>query len=574
MKLSRKSWIILVIVLLAIGGISYFALRKKAVTYETARVDRGPVIETVSVTGSIASKTKINLQPESGGQVAKIFVKEGDDVKAGDSLVQLDKSDAASRVASQQAIVDVALAQLRQMQAGSTPEELNVAKAAVDTAQAQYNAAVSAKSDAEKSLQNARQNHDNAAARADSSLQSRVETFLVDYDQANYVAGDAVNRLTTQLFTYNDLLSFITSSSQAVTDAQSTRVAAKAALPNLQAKVSQAKTGGTTDAVIAAYGEVMAALNTVNDHVNADAAVLNFSSNLSAATQSAYQLNVNTAQTSINAITQKLTSDMTGLDLQKRQNAADNTAADIAVSTAEAALSNATHAIDTANSNLEQARAAYDLKKAGTRKETVDAQRAQVDAQRATLASLQNALEKRTIIASIDGIVVDIPVVVGQTVTPAQAVVSIMTKGKFEIVANISEIDIAKVKVNDSVAITLDAFPGGDKWTGKVISIQPAEKVVEGVVFYETKIVFDNEDTRLRSGMTANLDVETARNDDALRMPLRALKEKSGRKFVQVMRAGKPVEVDVTTGLQSNDFVEIKSGLSVGDEVVVSSTAK
>ena len=571
--LSKKKIVTLAVVGVIIATIAYFSINRGKVTYTTEAVSRGAVVEKVSVTGSIAAMTKINLQPEAGGKVVKIFVKEGDEVRAGDKLIQIDAREAASAVAAQQAAVDSAVARLNQLLAGATAEELHVSQTAVDTAQAQLDAALGTKSDAATSLENALANQVNVTARAAAALQSKIDSFVIDYDQAAYVAGDAFNRLLGSFFNSSDYLSFACTNSQFQTDAESTRVAARAAVARLRDKVTAVKANVTESAVEAAYVGVMAELRIVNDHANAGAAALNYSANLTSSTLATYQLNANTAQTNMNTAMQELTTDQTGLDLQRKTNATDLTNAEIAVSNARAALANATNAVETAKRALAQAQANLDLKKAGVRPEEIAAQQATVNAQKATLESLQTALAKRTVTASIDAVVAQVPVELGETVTASQVVAVLNTQGKFEIVANVSEIDIAKVKVDDKVDITLDAFQGGERWQGHVVSIQPAEKVVEGVVFYETKIVFDQEDERLRPGMTANLEIESGRVENALRASIRAVKDKAGQKSVQILVDGKPQDRQIKTGLENTDYVEVLSGLAEG-ELVITGTGK
>ncbi len=572
-KLSVKTWVWLIIGVAAVGGVVAWRVTRSGVSYETATVARGSVVEVVSVTGSIAPKTKYDLQPEVSAKIAQIPVVEGQDVKAGDLLIKLDTKDIDAKIAAQKAAIDQAQAQLNGLLAGPTAQDLQLSQAAVDTAQAQLNAAISAESDAKVALANAQDNLSNSQTKADTLLASKLSSLSLDYDNDVTVAGDAINRLTNPLFTSTDLLAFIATDAQSEVNATGTRGQARSALDAMQTAVASAKSAGTAAAVEAAYNTVYSSLLTVKLHADACAQVLNYAS-LSATTLATYQLNVSTAQSSLDAASQALAADKNSYDLQKRLNALDVNAAQIALTNAQSALTNAARGIDTAKSALAQAQAAYDLKKTGARPEDIAAQRAQVGVQQAALVGLQAELAKRMILAPMDSIVTDVPVNVGDTVSPGMTAVSLMTTGKFEIVANISEVDIAKVKVGQTVNITLDAFATGEKWTGKVLSIQPAEKVVEGVIFYETKIVFDQEDPRLRSGMTANLDIEVARKDDALRVPLRALQETAGQEYVQVLVNGKPVNRNVTTGIESADYAEVTSGLSEGDSVVVSSSGK
>jgi HlyD family secretion protein len=573
LKFSKKIAFIIIAIAVVAGVAGYLALRGPQTVYETDVVSRGSVVETISVTGSIAPGSKISLQPEASGRVAKILVAEGDHVQAGDALIKIDSRDIETRISSQRAVLASAQAQLREFLAGATAEDLRVSESAVETASAQLAAAEAAKIDAEIAKTNAQRNLENTQAKGATLIESKISTLLLDFDDAVTASSDAVNRLSMPLFTTTDQLSFSSSNSQAESDAVSSRRLAKDALAPLAAAAASARSVGTLAAVKDSYAIIQAKLQVVKAHIDAAAAVLNYSLGLSSTTLATYQLNINTAQNTLNTIISTLSTDRSSLDLQQRLNASDETAASIALANSETALNAAASSIETSLRAKAQAQAAYDLKKIGTRPETIDVQRARVAAESAALDGLLNELTKRTVIAPIEAVVTDIAVELGETVTQNQVVITLNSKGAFEILSNISEVDIARVTVGDPVTITLDAFSTGEKWTGKVITIQPAEKVVEGVIFYETKIVFDQEDPRLKSGMTANLDIEVARHDGVLRIPLRALKE-NGRKYVQVLVNGVPAEKDVAVGLESNDFVEITSGLTEGETVVIAANGK
>lgn len=574
MQFSRKIAVFGLITAAVAGGVVFAATRKSGVTYETEKIDRGTVVQEVSVTGSITPSKKISLQPEVGAKVSAVSVTEGDLVKAGDLLVELDSKDIQARIASQRAALNSARARLAELAAGATVQEIALAETAVATAVSKRDSAVAAKADAAIALDNARTNFDNVAAKAETLTANKLEVLLLDYDQALTDAKDAIERLSGPMFTNNDQLTFSSTNFAAETLARGSRTEAKAKLVDLAAAVASAKAGGTSEAALAAYPAVATDLASIKAHLEADREVLNYASGIPSATITTYQLNVSSALTSLNSILQKLNNDKSAMDLQVKLNQADVTAAQIALSNAEAGLSAATYAVETAEKAIAQAEADLALRKTGTRPEVLAAQRARVESEEATLASLVTDLAKRRIVSPLDAIVTEVAAEVGETVQPSQVVVSLNAKDKFEIVANISEVDIASIAIGQPVAVTLDAFPTTERWSGKVITIDPAEKVVEGVIFYETKIVFDQEDPRLKSGMTANLDIETGRRENVLRIPLRAIRSTPGRTYVEVLADGKPQERDVKIGIENSRYAELLEGVSEGEDVVVSSAAK
>jgi len=559
MKLSKRTIIIAVVVLLVGGGV-FAATRKPKTTYETEKIDRGTVLEEVSVTGSVSSMRNISLVPEVSARVTKLHVDEGSSVAAGDILVELDARDTYARIASQRAAVDVARARLAELVAGATPQELALAQAAVATAVSKRDAAVAAKADAE-------QNAANVEAKTSVSMEGKLRSFLLAYDSALIDARDAMERLTSPLFeATSDNLLISTINVRAESDAKSTRSEAKLRFSDLESSIASAKNGGDAASALAAYAAVNVDLASIMNHLTKVREMLNYTSGVSSTTLATYQLNVSTALNSLTGAMSALSASRSDVELQQRSSATE-------ISNAASALTDATFAVETSGKALLQAQADLDLKTSGNRKEVVAAQRAQVSAAEATLLSLETELSKRRLVAPIDGTVTEVKVEIGESVQPGVVAVSLQAKGNFEIVTNISEIDIGKVHVGDPVHVTLDAFPRSQTWTGKVLSINPAEKVVEGVIFYETHVVFDQEDARLRSGMTANLTIETDRRENVLRVPLRGLKERREKTYVDVLENGAPVEREIVVGVQNTDHAELVSGLDEGVEVVVGSSA-
>jgi HlyD family secretion protein len=544
--------------ILAVAGFAYAASRPKPVEYETETIARGDVVHEITVTGSIAPFQRIDLQPEVAAKVLKVYVTEGSEVKAGDALIDLDSSDVAARYESQRAAVDAARARLAELVAGATPQQLALAEASVAAARSKRDAAISAKADTQTALMN-------TEAKADAQMDAKLDAFLLDYDDALTAAKDAIDRLTSPMFTTNDFLTISTVNSTAETAAVSTRGTARLKVASLQASVAALKASATPEAALAAYASASADLAAVKAHLEACRTVLGYTSGLAAATLTTYQANVSVGLSAIDASVSALATSRSGVELQDRLNDAD-------LSTAKAALSSAAFTVDAAEKALAQAEADLALTKSGSRAEVIAAQRAAVASAEATLSGLGADLGKRRITAPVDGTVTDLAVHPGETAQPSVPAVVVNAHGRFEIIANVSEVDIARVRVGQQTVITLDAFPQEEKWTGTVSFIEPAEKVIEGVIFYETRFLFDVEDERLRSGMTANLAIEAARADGVIRVPIRALREREAKTFVDVLVGGALQEREVMIGTEDDEYVECVSGLAEGDLVVTGSS--
>ena len=116
--------------------------------------------------------------------------------------------------------------------------------------------------------------------------------------------------------------------------------------------------------------------------------------------------------------------------------------------------------------------------------------------------------------------------------------------------------------------MTLDALPG-ETFTGKVIHIDPAQTLVDGVTNYKVKITFDTKDTRVKPGVTANLNIETLKKERVLALPQFGVVEKDEGTFVRKLVNGATKEIPVKIGIRSFDgYVEIISGVGEGEEVL------
>jgi len=538
--------------------------------YETEPISRGTVIQEVTVTGSLQPAERVSLEPEVSGKVIDILVTEGDQVMAGDTLVKFDDRDLQSRISSQRAALSAARATLRELVAGPTVEDLALSQAAVDSAESKLDAAEQSVVDAETSLAAAKNNLEVVKEKAETSLNSKSQDFIDDMRQAKVKSADAMNRLSNSLFTSGYEISYSTNNSMAENEAIRTRREAENALQELESLVASIQSQGTLDGALANYSQVLYFLSAIKDHMDANSVMLSYVVGTATTALTTDRTNISTAQTNLSTITDQLIADKAAVDIQKSQNESEKSTAEIAVNTATAALNSAKSTVDTAEKSVLQALAEYDLKKSGARPENIDAQRSRVLVEEATLNGLLTDLSKRQIVSPIDGVVTGMEVERGETVSPGVVVVSLNAQGRFEIVSNISEVDIAKVKEGQPVHITLDAFSRSEEWLGKVTKIFPAEKVVDGVIFYETKVVFDEDDERLKSGMTANLSIETARKDDVLRIPLRALKQSRGKDYIELLVDGAPQEVEVELGVENTTYAELASGAEEGDLVIVS----
>jgi HlyD family secretion protein len=203
---------------------------------------------------------------------------------------------------------------------------------------------------------------------------------------------------------------------------------------------------------------------------------------------------------------------------------------------------------------------------------------AQVTQARAELKQSQVNLENTIITAPIDGIVLSRAVDVGQTVAASMQAPTLFVLAadlaKMQVLANLDESDIGRIADGQKVTFTVDAYPGRT-FEGVVSQIRLQPQTVQNVVTYSVVIDAPNHDLVLKPGMTANVTIQVARRDDALRVPAAALRftpEGQTSKGPQVWRSDNGVltSVSVKAGLSDGQFTEVVEGnLSVGDSLAV-----
>ena len=183
-----------------------------------------------------------------------------------------------------------------------------------------------------------------------------------------------------------------------------------------------------------------------------------------------------------------------------------------------------------------------------------------------------NNLSKAVLKAPVSGTIVEVNNKVGEILGTGVIKESFarIIADDYIIESNIPESDIVKLKLGQFAKVTFDALPAGDEFDAELIEINPAETVIQDVVYYGIKLKLTNVDPRLKVGMSANIDVATNEKADILMLPLRAIKLNNGEKSVEILKADNTTEeVKITTGLEGDGgMVEVKSGVKEGDKVV------
>jgi HlyD family secretion protein len=165
-------------------------------------------------------------------------------------------------------------------------------------------------------------------------------------------------------------------------------------------------------------------------------------------------------------------------------------------------------------------------------------------------------------------------VVAGSYVVPGSPIFTIVDLKNMMMVAKVDEADIAKITTNQTATVLLEAYPG-KTFNGTVVKVADTATTNEaGATAFEVTIQMNASDINLKLGMTGTSDVTIATKKSASVVPIEAIVDKKGKKYVFKVVDGKAVLTEVTLGLANENNVEVIDGVKMGDKVVVKGTEK
>ncbi len=200
--------------------------------------------------------------------------------------------------------------------------------------------------------------------------------------------------------------------------------------------------------------------------------------------------------------------------------------------------------------------------------------RAQLDQARAAIATAQARLAQTQVTAPANAKVLTRQVEPGQIVQPGKSLLSLALAGPTQLVAQVDERFLDQLRVGQSASVVADAFPG-QRFAAQVLSIAPAVDAQRGAI--EVKFSLDKAPPDfLREDMTLSVEVETARRERALVLPLSALRSQADSTSATVLVAqdGHAQTRPVRLGLRTLDAVEVLEGLAQGDVVLLGGQLK
>ncbi|MDD5098224.1 MAG: efflux RND transporter periplasmic adaptor subunit [Candidatus Pacebacteria bacterium] len=519
---SKRLWIIVGIILIA----SIFIIpmfQGKKVKYETFKIEKGSLVQTVDATGKVESSNKLSLHFDGVGIVETVKVEEGDSVYKGQWLanLSLDQLNAA---------VNQAQSSLDQKLVGATEEAINVSKRQVESS--------------EVALAKAEETLTDVTSLAEKNLAAEYASALTSMDDAYikmYNAYSATELIQKAYFSGND---------QEGNDVRATldytmktsKESAKTYIDKAWLSSNRADTDTAVSEVVSDLQKILNSLTIVRDVCEGTAYKnkVTTTEKTSLDNQKAY---ISTSQSTMSGIK----NDLSILKTQNENN------------------------INTARANVESSRASLELQKANY--ESLIAKPRDID-----IAYYQAALDQATanrnkaiIYAPIPGIVTKVNKKSGELISSSEAMIELLSP-HYEIEVDIPETDVVKIQTDDVAEITLDALGNDVKFKGKVLTIDPSSTEIQDVVYYRVKVAIDDLSDLIKPGMSADVIVKTDTREGAIYLPSRAiLTRNNDEKYVKILKNdGNIEEKTIQTGLKADDGkTEIISGLNEGEEVIL-----
>jgi len=511
---NNKWWSVLIVAVVLL--VVYFVFfRDSGVSMpETLSVSKRNLTEIVSVTGKVNPVSDVNLTFEKSGRVSYIAVSVGDRVYKGQYLASVSNADLVSSVEQAKASVKIAEANLASLNKGSTPEQVALDEVKVQKAQADL-------AEVKNTLINSL---NDSYTKVDDSIRNKTDVVLSDPRSQNVEL-----KFNTDFQLTNDI---------------------KAIRPQIESTLNLW--------VISLAG--------LNSNSNLDQAVTTAKGNLEM-----IQGYLEKVALAINNLSPDSSNTQTTIDTWKASVYTARTSIDSAISglsTSVSGYSTALYALRIAENQLA-------ITKSGATAEQISVQEATIDQANASLDNAYAQLEKTILRSPIDGVITKVDIKIGESTQAGVPSISIVSLGKYEIESFIPEADIAKIKVSNTATTTLDAYGSDTFFETSVTKIDLAETIIDGIPTYKIILTFAVQDERIRSGMTANMDILTNQKDGVLAIPTRATYSENNYRYADVVirsdDTSKTTKTEIKTGLRSFDgFIEVLSGLNEGDIIVAS----
>jgi len=541
---------IIILVILFGGYFGYKAIRGEggAVRYITAVVEKGTLITSISGSGQVSASDQIDIKSKVSDDIAAVYVVQGQEVKTGALLVQIDSRDAQKAVRDAETSLETARLELDKLL--EPVDELDLLKAENNLAQAKES-----KQKAEDNIVETYEDAFNAIANAFLDLPTLI-TALRDILYSEEIADNepAVLKGSTNMSAfinsvsskyYDDRHKLEEFIDTAENDYKTARIKYNENFENYRNTSRYSE----YDIIEALLEEALETSRAIAETVKSEINMIDFWVDYRSRKDLRIFKKVTEYQSDLKSHTLKINSHLSSLlNIQR-------------------SIQDSKEDVLNAQRLIEELELSFAELKAGADELDIRAKKITVQQKEDALFAAQENLANCYIRALFDGIVAEIYIKKGDSVSSGTKLLTLVSKQKLaEITLN--EIDVAKVENGQPTTLIFDAVENLTL-TGKVVEIDTLGTTTQGVVTYGVKIAFDTQDERIKPGMTVDASIVAERRDSVFLVPNAAVQMQGGQIFVEILQNEIPQSVLVEVGLSNEISTEIIRGLSEGVEVVI-----
>jgi len=557
-KILQRKLITGICLALIITGVyfGYQGLTKDetATRYATAAVERGTLIVSLSGSGQVSAANQVEIKSNVSGKAVYVGVKNGQEVKTGALLVQIDSSDAQKAVRDAQTSLETAKLELDKLL--EPIDELTLLQT--------ENSLLQAKESKQKA-------EDNIEKTCEDSFIAITNIFLSLPDTMsglkNVLLDNGIDNSQWNIDWYanqagkwdDNALSYKNNTEKAYNEARQI-------YDKILEHYRQIGRDSAPEEIESFVSEACGAMKTIADAARIIKNYVDFTVDLMVLHNDKIPSAVSSQQAQIDSYIQSTNNHLSNLVSAKNS-----------VKSSKEALVSAERALKERELSTAKTKEAPD-------ELNIRAKKISIQQKEDALLNAQQNLADCYIRAPFEGIAAEVNVKKGDSVSSG-AVATLITKQKIAEIS-LNEIDAAKVRTGQKATLAFDALDDLTI-TGEVIEIDTIGAVSQGVVTYNIKIAFDIEDERIKPGMSISAAIITDIRQDALLVSSSAIKQQSGVSYVQIAN-GMPAGLNssaanisgsaiaasdlsvrqIEVGLSNDTMTEVISGLNEGDIVV------
>ncbi len=629
----------LLLTMIILGG-SYYLYTKfygaKTTTTKSTivTVSTGSIRSVVKVTGKVYPVQESNLTFTKQGTITAIYKKNGDSVKAGDLIAELDAKSVKLDLANSKISLSNAQNNLNKILGGSSETSkiraantLSDSEAKLTLLEQQYETLLSQQNNSintsEANIKSAEEKL--ALAKSDldytkQNINTTTTTNNIERDVANAYSliESSYQLLKPSLETLSDKLLLENKTSSTYGAIGENNQELKTKLEELYKRVTdevktvetvmtevRSKTTSLTD-IIVGLNEIQTRMSNLSALTSLSLSVLRASRTGLELTSDFLDDKISAIETLNNSVISKYSSINSTLaslknygndsiqaladknSIASKNSAVTNTENDLAKAkisldelrrTNEANLLSAKQNIESQQNAIKLNKASYKDAITSTNTDLISAQNSVKSAQ-ISLEKSQLTLKDYQIYSTFDGIIRDIPWTVWDTVTSSSSSsaenISITNSGGYEVRVSLDQVDIVKIKTGMSAKISLDAY-ADTTFTWIVSAVSPTPTESSNVVSYTAKILMPTINKEVYSNMSATIQIIIAEKDNVLIIPSKATKSEKWKTYVQVINGNwenvSTTQTEVILGTTDDASVEVISGLTAWQKLKITTSS-